>query len=136
MAEENIIPFQPRAKTAPLFQVLPQPQSAKCLHTSTRLDHKGRELYCAICGAVIDPYDYLLGIVESAGSFSAWIEELKTQQRLEAKRLDKLKAQARRAQAEKAALERELAALQSQLRLDFGGPEEAIAACRRILGNE
>ncbi len=68
-----------------LFPVRPY-----CHHASVRVDEKERQVRCKICGAVVEPFDWMLSVAKRETRLADDVRLLRQEERERRKNIEKL----------------------------------------------
>ncbi|EFO1089280.1 hypothetical protein ABVX95_000945 [Escherichia coli] len=88
----NIVLF-PVKEDAPRNQVnfLYKPsEKPYCHHASVRVDEKERQVRCKICGAVVEPFDWMLSVAKRETRLADDVKQLRQEERERRKNIEKL----------------------------------------------
>jgi hypothetical protein len=133
MADDNIVSFDPAKQRRPVFRIGGKENPRPCQHVSVQLDHGRRALTCERCGALVDPFEFLVGVHRYARRFEAWYEELRKRDDAMRGKVKQLDAQVKKLTKLRDALKQSVEALQRQCRLDFGIPEDHLKQIKERL---
>ncbi|EKK2478883.1 TPA: hypothetical protein GF147_01300 [Escherichia coli] len=88
----NIVLFpvkedEPRDKVNFLYEPSERPY---CHHASVRVDEKERQVRCKICGAVVEPFDWMLSVAKRETRLADDVRLLRQEERERRKNIEKL----------------------------------------------
>ncbi|TNP85899.1 hypothetical protein FIC03_23270 [Escherichia coli] len=61
-----------------------------CHHASVRVDEKERQVRCKICGAVVEPFDWMLSVAKRETRLADDVKQLRQEERERRKNIEKL----------------------------------------------
>ncbi|KAE9819465.1 hypothetical protein GP647_14945 [Escherichia coli] len=61
-----------------------------CHHASVRVDEKERQVRCKICGAVVEPFDWMLSVAKRETRLADDVKQLRQEERGRRKNIEKL----------------------------------------------
>lgn len=61
-----------------------------CHHASVRVDEKERHVRCKICGAVVEPFDWMLSVAKRETRLADNVKQLRQEERERRKNIEKL----------------------------------------------
>ncbi|EGX06793.1 TPA: hypothetical protein ACHKMM_000749 [Escherichia coli] len=88
----NIVLFpvkddDPRNQVNFLYELSEKPY---CHHASVRVDEKERQVRCKICGAVVEPFDWMLSVAKRETRLADDVKQLRQEERERRKNIEKL----------------------------------------------
>lgn len=88
----NIVYFRIKRMTLVIrFNFLYEPSERPyCHHASVRVDEKERQVRCKICGAVVEPFDWMLSVAKRETRLADDVRLLRQEERERRKNIEKL----------------------------------------------